>query len=132
MSPLSFINWYVSLLAKDGHDLNGRFLPKKAKLYSEESLGPVHFFTDDGMMGNSELKAVMKMASELVSPQTITRNRENYDGPPTVKKWKIADVEGLVGSLLAFPGTGKEVAHVRVCFSVQTTIVCDPNSSLLS
>ena len=113
----AFIYIFLCLLPA-AHDQNGRFVPKKPKVYTEESSGPTHFFTDDGMMGNSELKAVMKMATDLVSPQTMTRNRENHDGPSIAKKWKIGDVEGLVGSLLAFPGTGKEVAHVRVSFEL--------------
>ncbi|XP_055342748.1 lysine-specific demethylase 5A-like [Paramacrobiotus metropolitanus] len=83
---------------------------KRQKL-SQDS--PMDFFGDFEGSANNELKAAMKMAAELVSPQTITRGRDAGDISPAVKRWKLEDVEGLISSLLAFPGTSKEVSHIR-------------------
>ena len=90
------------------------------------------FFADTDGISNSELKAVMKMASEVVSPSTITRTREASDAPSVQKRWKAADVESLVTSLLAFPGTGKEVSLVRVCFFFIVHVITATGRSFLT
>lgn len=99
----------VSILAAT---VEGRPGKRQKFLTSQDS--PMDFFGDYEGTGNSELKAVMKMASELVSPQTITRGRDAGEVPAAVKRWKLEDVEGLVSSLSNFAGTSKEINHIRV------------------